>query len=88
MTGAGIGALTGWVISKARSAHPATMGDVSKTKDTRLDRVVAIKAITASRDLDSQARDRFDREARALAALSHPHLQRPSAFKPPAPLIS
>jgi eukaryotic-like serine/threonine-protein kinase len=50
------------------------MGDVYKAKDTRLDRVVAIKAIIASRDLDPQARDRFDREARALAALSHPHI--------------
>jgi serine/threonine protein kinase len=50
------------------------MGDVYKAKDTRLDRVVALKVITASRDLDLQARDRFDREARALAALSHPHI--------------
>jgi serine/threonine protein kinase len=50
------------------------MGDVYKAKDTRLDRVVAIKVITATRDLDLQARDRFDREARALAALSHPHI--------------
>jgi serine/threonine protein kinase len=50
------------------------MGDVYKAKDTRLDRVVAIKVITASRDPDPQAGDRFDREAGALAALSHPHI--------------
>ena len=50
------------------------MGEVYQAKDLRLDRIVALKIITATRGLDPDARDRFDREARALAALSHPHI--------------
>src|SRR5271169_1411438 len=44
------------------------MGEVYKARDTRLDRIVAIKV--------SQERfsDRFEREARAVAALNHPHI--------------
>ena len=44
------------------------MGDVYKARDTRLDRVVAIKI---SKD---QFSERFEREARAVAALNHPHI--------------
>ena len=44
------------------------MGEVYKARDTRLDRVVAIKV---SKD---QFSERFEREARAVAALNHPHI--------------
>ena len=45
------------------------MGEVWKARDTRLDRVVAIKV---SREKFS---DRFETEARAVAALNHPHIR-------------
>ena len=44
------------------------MGEVYKARDTRLDRIVAIK--TSSK----QFNQRFEREARAIAALNHPHI--------------
>ena len=50
------------------------MGEVYKARDLRLDRFVAVKVITSARDLDPESRARFDREARSLAALSHPNI--------------
>ena len=44
------------------------MGQVWKARDTRLDRIVAIKVSTA------EFSERFGREARAIAALNHPHI--------------
>ena len=44
------------------------MGQVWKARDTRLDRSVAIKQLT------SRHIDRFEQEARAIAALNHPHI--------------
>jgi eukaryotic-like serine/threonine-protein kinase len=50
------------------------MGEVYKARDTRLDRTVAIKGIPADLAGDAAAKQRFDREARVIAALSHPHI--------------
>ena len=50
------------------------MGEVYKGRDTRLDRVVAIKVLTSDIAGDASLRARFEREARAIAALDHPHI--------------
>ena len=50
------------------------MGEVYRAKDTRLDRDVAVKVLPAGSVGDAQAEARFDREARAIAALSHPNI--------------
>ncbi|HYN06359.1 MAG TPA: protein kinase [Vicinamibacterales bacterium] len=50
------------------------MGEVYKARDSRLDRTVAIKVLPAHMGADQRARERFEREARAVAALSHPHI--------------
>jgi serine/threonine protein kinase len=50
------------------------MGEVYRARDTRLDRTVAIKVLPEHLTRDSERRQRFEREAKALAALSHPHI--------------
>jgi len=50
------------------------MGEVYKARDTRLDRTVAVKILPAHFAEDPELRQRFDREARALSSLSHPHI--------------
>jgi serine/threonine-protein kinase len=50
------------------------MGEVWRARDTRLDRDVAIKVLPERLAQDHAALSRFEREAKALAALSHPNL--------------
>lgn len=50
------------------------MGEVYRARDTKLDRDVAIKVLPAHLAADEAARARFEREARAIAALSHPNI--------------
>jgi Tol biopolymer transport system component len=50
------------------------MGEVYKARDTRLDRVVAVKVLPPDFASDAGARQRFEREARIVASLNHPHI--------------
>ena len=50
------------------------MGEVYRARDTRLERIVAIKILAADVGLVPASRDRFQREARSVAALNHPHI--------------
>lgn len=50
------------------------MGEVYKARDTRLDRTVAIKVLPEHRYSTPQARERFEREAKAISSLNHPHI--------------
>ena len=50
------------------------MGEVYKARDTRLDRSVAIKIVSDTFANDRQFHERFDREARAISQLTHPHI--------------
>src|SRR5450830_2026417 len=50
------------------------VGEVYKAKDTRLDRTVAIKVLASHLSQDPEVKQRFEREARAISSLSHPHI--------------
>jgi Tol biopolymer transport system component len=50
------------------------MGEVYRARDTRLDRDVAIKILPANLSSDSEARQRFEREARTVSSLNHPNI--------------
>src|SRR5437667_2705719 len=50
------------------------MGEVWKGRDTRLDRGVAIKVLPAEFAENAQLKMRFEREARTISQLNHPHI--------------
>jgi eukaryotic-like serine/threonine-protein kinase len=50
------------------------MGEVYRAKDTRLDRTVAVKILSSHLSDNPEARQRFDREARAISSLNHPNI--------------
>jgi serine/threonine-protein kinase len=50
------------------------MGEVYKARDTRLDRIVAIKVLPAHLADRAELRERFEREAKTIASLNHPHI--------------
>src|SRR5262245_27125396 len=50
------------------------MGEVSRARDTRLDRIVAVKVLPTHLSSNPELRQRFELEARAISSLSHPHI--------------
>src|ERR1700745_1913598 len=50
------------------------MGEVYRAKDTRLDRTVAVKILPAHLSNDPVRKQRFEREAKTISSLNHPHI--------------
>src|SRR5215468_11931659 len=50
------------------------MGEVYKARDTRLERTVAVKALPTHLSVSAEVRQRFEREAKTISQLSHPHI--------------
>src|SRR5215510_7768673 len=50
------------------------MGEVYRARDTRLDREVALKVLSSQLSHDAGLRQRFEREAKAVSSLNHPHI--------------
>ena len=50
------------------------MGEVSQARDTRLDRTVAIKVLPEHVAADPDLKQRFEREAKTISSLNHPHI--------------
>jgi Tol biopolymer transport system component len=50
------------------------MGEVYRARDTRLDRIVAIKVLASHLSSSPELKQRMEREARAISSLNHPHI--------------
>src|SRR6478672_10137241 len=50
------------------------MGEVYRARDTRLERTVAVKVLPHRLSCDPESKQRFEREARAISSLNHPHI--------------
>src|SRR5581483_12480232 len=50
------------------------MGEVYRARDTRLERTVAIKVLNAALVASPNLKTRFEREARTISQLNHPHI--------------
>jgi Tol biopolymer transport system component len=75
--GASVPSLVGRQLGAYRIDAPigaGGMGEVYRARDTRLGRDVALKILPAAFAADAQRRSRFEREARAVAALNHPNI--------------
>src|SRR5512139_1380111 len=57
------------------------MGEVWRARDTRLDRDVALKVLPEEFFEDRERRDRFEREAKTLAAVNHPNIAAVYSFE-------
>ncbi|USC45245.1 DUF4115 domain-containing protein [Streptomyces filamentosus] len=69
----------GWPVGRGRYVIDELIGEggmaaVHRAYDTELDRVVAVKTMNAVVAADPQSRERFRREARAVAAINHPNV--------------
>jgi eukaryotic-like serine/threonine-protein kinase len=56
------------------AAGAGGMGEVYRARDTRLERTVAIKVLPSHLSSSADLKQRFEREARAISSLSHPHI--------------
>lgn len=56
------------------AAGAGGMGEVYRAKDTRLDRIVAIKVMPSNLVANADLKQRFDREAKAISSLNHPNI--------------
>ena len=50
------------------------MGEVYRARDTRLERTVAVKVLSQHLSTSPEVRQRFEREAKTISQLSHPHI--------------
>jgi serine/threonine protein kinase len=50
------------------------MGEVYRARDTRLERIVAVKILPAQFSSDPARKRRFEREAKTISSLNHPHI--------------
>jgi serine/threonine protein kinase len=50
------------------------MGEVYRARDTRLERTVAVKVLPEHLTSDADLRQRFEREAKTISQISHPHI--------------
>src|ERR1700679_1560965 len=50
------------------------MGEVYRARDTRLDRIVAVKVLASHLSSSPELKQRMEREARAISCLNHPNI--------------
>ena len=63
-----------WRIVYRLDTDAVVIGEVYKARDTRLDRIVAIKVLPEHLAESPERKARFEREAKAISQLNHPHI--------------